>query len=380
MASSKTDSGSESRLNIVQILSPTVAGGLERVVESLAIGHHRRGHRVTVATLLLKSTRRHPFVQALRGEGVAVEELRTGNRDYLGERAAVRALLRRVKPDVAHTHGYRRDILHRPIAAGLGIPTVTTVHGPSKMGGLTGAFFEWLQRRNYRRFDAVVAVSHALHAETLSDGVDPDRLHFIANAWGGHSHLRPLPRTEARETLGLPPEASVVGWVGRLIPVKGGDVLLDAVHRLREPRPTVALIGYGPDLAALRRRADDLGLGDVVRFYPEIRDAGRYFAGFDTFVLSSRSEGLPLVVLEAMAAGTPIVATRVGGIPEALDDDSAALVPSDDPEALAGAIAASLLDSARASARAQAARRRLEERYGLDAFLDAYEHVYRGVI
>lgn len=334
---------------------------------------------MTVATLLLKSTEKHPFVDALRGEGVAVEELRTGNRDYLGERGAVRALLRRLAPDVAHTHGYRRDILHRPIAASLGIPTVTTVHGPSKMGGIRGAFFEWLQRRNYRRFDAVVAVSEALHAETLSDGVDPGRLRFIPNAWGGHDHLRPLPRQPAREALGLSAEEPVIGWVGRLIPVKGGDVLLDAVQRLQN-RPKVALIGYGPQLEELRRRSSELSLDDSVHFYPDIRDAGRYFAAFDAFVLSSRSEGLPLVVLEAMAAETPIVATRVGGIPEALDDDSAFLVPSEDPEALSQAIDDVLADPGAARSRAGAARARLEERYGLEAFLDAYEAVYRDVI
>ena len=380
MASSRADPRGADRLNIVQILSPTVAGGLERVVESLAIGHHRRGHRVTVATLILKSTRQHPVIDALRGEGVAVEELRTGNRDYLGERAAVRALLRDLKPDIAHTHGYRRDILHRPVAARLGIPTVTTVHGPSMMGGLRGAFFEWLQRRNYRRFDAVVAVSQALHEETLSDGVSPKRLRFVPNAWGGHDHLRPLPREDARAALGLSTDARVVGWVGRLIPVKGGDVLLDAVRRLPQDRLKVALIGYGPELDALRRRTEEYGLEEVVRFYPDIRDAGRYFAAFDAFVLSSRSEGLPLVVLEAMAAGTPIVATRVGGIPEALDDDSAFLVPPEDPEALSHAIDEALGDSSQANLRALTAKVRLEQRYGLDAFLDAYEAVYRAII
>src|SRR5207244_9816908 len=121
----------------------------------------------------------------------------------------------------------------------------------------------------------------------------------------------------------------------------------------------------------------ELGLGSSIRFCPDVRDAAPFFRAFDTYVLSSRSEGLPIVMLEAMSAGVPIVATTVGGVPEALADGAAWLVPPEDPAALAGAIAESLRDRAGALERARRASRRVETDYSVDTFLERYEAVYR---
>jgi glycosyltransferase involved in cell wall biosynthesis len=180
--------------------------------------------------------------------------------------------------------------------------------------------------------------------------------------------------------LGLEDGVTVVGWVGRFIPVKGGDLFLEALSLLSEPRPTAVMIGYGLEADRLRRRASKLGIGAAVRFYPDIRDAGRFFAAFDTYVLSSRSEGLPIVILEAMAARTPIVATQVGGIPDALSDGEAWLVPPDDPAALAIAIAHSLRDRDAAAARVARAADRLATDFAVDTWLDRYEAVYHAVM
>jgi glycosyltransferase involved in cell wall biosynthesis len=296
----------------------------------------------------------------------------------LAERRALSKLFRRECPDVVHTHGYRIDLLDRRVAAKLGIPTVTTVHGASKTGGLKGALFEWLQRRNYRRFSAVVAVSDPLFAETLADGVPRDRLHLIRNAWGGQR--APLSREEARHRMGVASDEQVVGWVGRLIPVKGADVLIRAAALLPRPCPTIALVGYGPELQRLRTLAVEQGVGEAVRFYTDIRDAGRYFSAFDTFALTSRSEGLPIVMLEAMAARTPIVATEVGGLPDALRGGAGWLCPPEDPEALALAIHSSLEDRQEAEQRAERGTQRLEKEFSIGSFLDLYEDVYRSVL
>jgi len=364
-------------MKIVQVAAPTTAGGLERVVESLAVGLHRRGHEVTVATLLFDQEGPHPFVEMLTEQGVRVLPIHLTPRAYLAERRAIADVCRSQRPDVVHTHGYRIDLLDRAVIARQGLPTVTTVHGASKMGGLKGAFFEWLQRRNYRRFDGVVAVSTPLRETTLRDGVDPDRLFTIPNAWGG---LRtPVSRTEARAELGIDPDAPVVGWVGRLIRVKGGDVFLEALARLPEPRPLAVMIGYGPEADRLREQASALDLGGSLLILDEIRDAARYFAAFDTYVLSSRSEGLPIVILEAMAAGTPIVATRVGGITDALSEREGWLVDPEDPRALASAVTESLTDREEALRRAGRATRRLESDFALDAWLERHERMYAAV-
>ncbi|HEX9844172.1 MAG TPA: glycosyltransferase, partial [bacterium] len=192
------------------------------MVQALAIGHHRRGHQVAVAALNLNAEAAQAFAATLSGAGVSVHGVAVGPRAYLRERREIRRICREARPDVVHTHGPRTDVVDRGVAARLGIPTVTTVHGPSMVGGLKGAFYEWIQRLNYRRFDGVVAVSTALRDRTLAEGVRPDRLHRIPNAWGGL--YQPLPRADARRALGLPLDATVIGWVGRMIPVKGGDL------------------------------------------------------------------------------------------------------------------------------------------------------------
>jgi glycosyltransferase involved in cell wall biosynthesis len=246
------------------------------------------------------------------------------------------------------------------------------------VGGAKGAVYEWIQRRNYRRFDAVVAVSGALHRTTLSDGVPGDRLHLVPNAWGGL--LSPLSRSEARRLLDLEEAGPVLGWVGRMIPVKGGDVFIQALRRLRTPRPTVVMIGHGSEEGALRRSAQQEGIGESVRFYPQITDAARYFSAFDAFVLSSRSEGLPLVLLEAMAAGVPIIATRVGGVPEVVSDQEAVLVPSDDPDALAEGIRATIEDPASARRRVELSTEKLRSSFAFDPWLDRYEEIYQRLL
>lgn len=347
-------------------------------MESLAVGLHRRGHDVSVATLLPGRSADHPFVHALEGTGVRLHLLPMARRDYLRERRELRALFVSLRPDVVHTHGYRIDLLDRGIAARLGIPTVTTVHGASMAGGAKGAVFEWLQRMNYRRFDGVVAVSRQLHERALADGVPASRLHLVPNAW--RPRTEPLERSAARRALGLDDTTDVVGFVGRFIRVKGADLFLEALARIPEPRPLGVLIGYGPEEARLRQMASERGLGSSVRFYSDVPNAAPYFRAFDTWVLSSRSEGLPIVILEAISAGVPIVATTVGGVTEVLGDDAAWLVPPEDPAALASAIAASLRDRAGALERAGRASRALEIDHSVEAFLDGYELVYRQVL
>jgi glycosyltransferase involved in cell wall biosynthesis len=318
--------------------------------------------------------RDHPFLEPLRAAGVTLRVLRLPPHAYLAERKAVRALCREISPDIVHTHGYRPDVVDRGVAAALGIATVTTIHGASFTGGLKGNLYERMQRVSYRRFDAVVAVSRELLEASRRDGVDRRRLHLILNAWGDLQE--PLPRSEARRRLGLPHDGPVLGWVGRIIPVKGPDVFVDALRLLPKPAPIVAMIGHGPGVADLRSRIEAYGLGSVVRLYEDITEAGPLFGAFDVFVLSSRSEGLPVVMLEAMAAGTPIVATTVGGVPEALRDGEAFLVPPEHPTALAGAIRQALSNRADATARALRARRRLDRDFALQPWLDRYEEIY----
>jgi len=137
-----------------------------------------------------------------------------------------------------------------------------------------------------------------------------------------------------------------------------------------------SIIGDGANRAALERQARDLGIASRLRWHGVIERADRLYGAFDVFALSSRTEGIPLVLFEAMAAGVPVVAARVGGVPEVLGDGDALLVDSDNPAALAEALGSVQRDAHGAYERAERAGRILRERFGADGWLDRYEAVY----
>ena len=365
------------RLSILHVAAPASAGGLERVVHSLAIGHHERSHRIRVVALIGRGEDGSPFLDPLEAADVEVHTLSVTRTSVLAERRFLRELCLRERPDVVHTHGYRPDIVDGPLAHRLGIPICSTEHGMSFMGGLT-TIYEWLQLRSLRRFDAVAAVSRPIASALERTGVPRECIHWLPNAWADRVEF--LERGAARRALELPADGAVVGFVGRLIPAKGGDVCLRALARIADLPFRVAMIGDGSERGALEALASSLGIADRVRFYGEITNAAPLFRAFDLFVLSSRTEGSPIVLLEAMAAGVPIAAATVGGVSEALGADEAWLVPAEDPEALAAAMRDALSGRAGAQRRAERASERLAGAYALQPWLDAYEEFYREAI
>jgi len=160
-----------------------------------------------------------------------------------------------------------------------------------------------------------VAVSRLLAQLLERRGVPSDRLHTIVNAW--HSGEPPLPRAEARRVLGVAADDLRVGFVGRLSPEKGPDVLLSAAARI-DAAIQLSFVGEGRERPALETRAQEMGVGSRVTWHGAVPDAARLLAAFDVLVLSSRTDGTPIVLFEAMAAGVPIVASAVGGMPELL--------------------------------------------------------------
>ncbi|HEV2671131.1 MAG TPA: glycosyltransferase family 4 protein [Gemmatimonadales bacterium] len=369
-------------MRVVHVVAPGIVGGLERVVQLLAQGQARAGYDVHVTGLVNPAAPDHPLLETLAASGVTTHPIGLPGRAYRQERAAMRELYRRLAPDVVHTHGYRPDVMDAAPARREGIPTVTTVHGFTG-GDWKNRLYERLQRRAYRRaFDAVIVVSNALASRLIRDGVPADRIHILQNVW--QETAPPLNPATARQLLGVAVDGFRLGWVGRLSPEKGADVLIDALPLLSDLPLGVSIVGEGAAVAqrSLLDRATRSGggVGLRIRWHGLVPDASRLYKAFDVFVLSSRTEGTPIVLFEAMAAGVPIVATRVGGVPDVLTAAEALLVPSANPAALAAAIRAVYQDPAAARARAQRARERLLAEFTVPPWVDRYETVYRLVI
>jgi len=319
------------------------------------------------------ATSQHPFVASLAGVDLEVVPIELAPRGYRAERAAVKDLCACLRPDVVHTHGYRADVLDAAVARRQGLATVTTVHGFTG-GDWKNRLYEWLQRRAFRWFDAVVAVSRPL-ATALAARLGPERVHWIPNAWDGS--VSPLDRAAARRALGVPSDGFRIGWVGRMSPEKGPDVALEALALLDD---AVSLSMVGDAGEALRARASALGVGARVTWHGARHNAAALLPAFDAFALSSRTEGTPMVLFEAMAANVPVVATRVGGVPDVLTSAEALLVPPEDPGAFAAAVRNIFDDRAAARLRAVAAHERLERHFAAPQWLARYDAVYGAVL
>jgi len=361
-------------VRLLHVLAPGAVGGLERVVQLLAHGQAHAGDDVHVAAVLDQAHAGHPLLDALAAGGVTTHVIVLPGRRYWRERAAILELGGRLRPVVVHTHGYRPDVVDAAAARRLGIPTVTTVHGFTG-GDWKNRLYERLQRRAHRRFDAVVAVSRPLVEQLIESGVPAHRVHLVQNAW--QETAPPLDHPAARRALGLREDGFLIGWVGRLSSEKRPDLLLDALVHLTDLPVTVSVIGNGPEHRSLAARARRLGVERLVRWHGTVPDAGRCFAAFDVFVLSSHTEGTPIALFEAMAAGVPIVATRVGGVPDVVSPVEAALVTPDDPVALALAIRAVYGNPGAGRERVQRARARLRRDFTTPPWLDRYAAIYR---
>ena len=200
-----------------------------------------------------------------------------------------------------------------------------------------------------RRADRVIVPSEATRRLATKLGHRAEQLFVVPN---GVKPRPPVPR----------PADGAVGAIGILNPVKGFDVFLEAAALLRASDPTIRFViaGDGPERARLHAMADRLGLGRAVQFLGAVRSADIVLPELDVIVISSHFESGPLIALEAIAAGVPLVATRCGGLPEMVPPDGATLVAPGDPKALADAIAAVRGDMVNARRRADAARHMVE--------------------
>lgn len=317
----------------------------------------------------------HPFVLRLQTLGVPVTRIVVGGRSYLKEYRNLRALMASLEPRIVHTHGYRADLIAGLAARSLHIPKVSTVHG-FVGGSLRNRMNEGMQLMALRHVDGVLAVSRPLVDRLAKSGVPAGKIHLVPN---GFAPVTPTSsRATARQRLGLNGSTPVIGWVGRLSREKGADVMLDAIAACETPW-RLSMLGDGPEGEALRQRAARLGIMDRVVWHGSVSNAGALFSAFDAFVLSSRTEGTPIALFEAMHSNVPIVTTSVGGVPDVVGSGEAMLVPSEQPTMIARALDSILTDPSSAKQRSGRARQRLDRDFGPELWLGKVERIYRAI-
>lgn len=291
-------------------------------------------------------------------------------------------LIRQQGIDIVHCHLYHAALYGRLAARRARVASVVTVHNVYAQSKWHRRLLNrWLARRTAK----IVAVSEAVGHDVLRhDRVDQQRLAVIPNGidlQAAQSHLSPA---EARRRLVLPEDAQVIACVGRLEKQKGHRFLFEALAELRARRgdcPYLLLVGDGGEREGLQQAIAALRLDDRVRLLGTRRDIADILRAADLFVLPSLWEGLPLAMLEAMAAGVPVVASRVGGVGEVLADNMdntfGLAVPPADVAALSAAIDELLMNDERRRALGQRGAERVGQHYSAQAMIARLTKIYR---
>jgi glycosyltransferase involved in cell wall biosynthesis len=367
------------RIRIVSCINNMHVGGTElnalRTAESL----DRARFDLTVACLRPGG----PLAERYAAAGIRVVEFPLRNlygAGALREGRRFARFLREHRTDVLHCHDYYANIFGSVWGRVARTPAI--IASRRWWYSLPARKLRVANRVAYMLADRVLANSPSVGAAVQRDeGVGADRVVVVPNFADESAFQAPSPaaRAELRLSLGVPGDAFAVGIISRLVPVKDHASLLEAVAQLapRWPRLHLVIVGDGECRADLESRARALGIADRVRFAGMRANTPNLHHLFDLSVLCSLSEGFPNSIVEAMAAGRPVVATAVGGSVDAVDEgETGFLVPPAEPDHLAVAIEAMMANPALRAQMGAAGRRRADAEYRVERVMPVLEHLY----
>lgn len=363
-----------SRVRVLHVVEALGLGGLEQVVLSLA---RHASAEFTAEVLALSGG--GPIEAALQAAGVRVRRLAL--RDYYpGSVLRAARAVRAAGPDVIHTHGHFAGVAGRLAARLAGVRTL--VHHLHTCDASLRPRHRRLERLLARATRRIVCCSEAVARHARADLGAPEEIAVVVR-----NGIDPAPAVSREEALRLLPSglpAPIVGCVGGLAPHKGQAVLLDAWAALPPSlrRGTLLFAGDGAERQALEAQAERLGLAPSVRFLGLRADVRSFLPAIDLLVAPSIGrEGLGVAVLEAMDAGRPVIASRTGGLPEAIEEGTTGLlVPERDPQALAAAMAVLLADETRRTTLGAAGRVRVEREFRAAPMTRRIEAVYAAAL
>jgi len=384
-------------VKVLRVIARLNVGGPALHVAYLTAGLAERGYDTTlVAGTLTRGEESMAAVAEQRGVKVeVVEDLHRDIAPWRDARAIIRLarLIRRERPTILHTHTAKAGAVGRIaalLAGGARPPIVVhTFHG-HVLRGYFNPFvtlgFRTLERWLATMTTALVAVSPEVRDDLVRLGVAPASKFAVIRLGielGERVGADDDARKETRRMIGLAQDAFVIGWVGRMTAVKRTDDVVRTLRKLvdRGVDAYLCLVGDGPDREHLERYAHELGVIKRCLFVGYQDDVSRYYNAFDVLILPSVNEGTPVSVIEALAAGRPAVATRVGGVPDVVRDGvDGFLVAPGDADALAERLAELAADPERRARMGAAGRARVLERYAVARLVDDVDRLYRELL
>jgi glycosyltransferase involved in cell wall biosynthesis len=366
-------------MKILHLISSGGMYGAETMLLNLCKSLDKLKHKVRIAVFRNEHRAHLEIAVCLRNIGLAVTEIPCSGRLDLRAIRAVRKLIESEQADVVHSHGYKADIYACIATLFTSTRLVSTAHnwtGKSEVPQI----YNKLDRVALRWFDRIVAVSGGV-AEILRDsGIPSEKIAQIANG----IDTEYLDGTEAGLS-GAPKNGTPVsiGLVGRLVEEKGGDCFLRAAAALlpQFPRTRFMLIGEGPERSTLESLAQKLGINGHVIFTGHLNDMPTLYASLDICVLPSLKEGMPMTILEAMAAGKPVVCTAVGEIPNVVNTGmEGILIRPGSVAELSNALAQLLGDADLRERMGKMGREKVHRYFSADAMAASYVAMYNQVV
>ena len=363
----RTDTdGRKERGTVVHVIDGLGRGGAERLLSLYAPELVRQGHRVEV--VVLQERDGNPEAARLAAEGIAVHLAPLRKLRNLGEMRRVIDRIGALRPTVIHAHLEAATLVAGLARWRLGIPAIATLHTLERPDGLNRHSLRlWLMQRVLSNaHDRVICLSPAIRDIAARHGLG--RAPLVALANGIPLPAADLPARGMRQSFGIPTGVPLIATVAVLRPPKGIDILVAAMPAIRAAVPDARLliVGDGSERARLEEMAARPDLAGAVSFAGYRDDVADILREADLFVLPTLWDALPTMVIEAMAASLPVVASRVGGLPDMLRDGiEGALVEAGRPDALAAAIIPILRDPVLRAAMGKAARLRAEQEFSL---------------
>jgi glycosyltransferase involved in cell wall biosynthesis len=377
-------SGDRRRGTVVLLIDGLGRGGAERLLGLYAPEIRQLGYNVRVVTLQVRDG--NAEADKLLELGIPVHHIQLGKLRNLGELARLIGAVRRMHPSIVHTHLEASTVIGGLLRLLVGVPAITTLHTLEHPTGFDRASLRlrvvgWLLSNIY---DRVICLSAAIAQDARNHGLASAPLVVLPNGIPPpvNSGSREGVRQQLRAELGIPLGAPVIVTVAVLRPPKGIDRLVAAMVEILKVVPSAHLliVGDGSERARLERQVEEDGIERAVTFTGFRGDVSDVLISSDLFVLPTLWDALPTVVIEAMFASLPIVASRVGGLPDMITDNvEGVLVPPGDVDALANEVSKLLVDSQRRSEVGAAALKRARESYSLPVqarkLTDLYDQV-----
>lgn len=360
-------------LKVAIVIDSLGLGGAERLAKEAAMGLSRNGHTV----VLIVTRKIDTEFEELAQQGVLVREIGRKRRLDLFAYARLLRALRSFEPDVIHSHKFGSNFAVRILAPCLkGRVIVCHEHNWNYDPATLRA---WIDRRLAPYCDAIIVPSS--YDASMLAGIVGRGSANIRVCPSGSSDLSTVECESGGVQVPNESEGMHFGAVGRMRPQKGYEVLLQAFSIVIKKRGTsrLSIVGGGPELESLSILRSQLGLESSVTFHGDVPAPACLMKTFDVLVNSSHHEGSPVAIVEAMSAGLPIIATRVGGTPELIGDGVGVLVPPADPSALAAAMLRLADDWNARSVASAKGRSEWEARFTMDQMVASHERLYREI-